>query len=124
MALLAKDNSQYGDTKHKWRTPLVLFALSLLAVTAAQEFEPEPATFADEYEVTAQTAPKLTELPGGFVTEGQLVWRANKSPYLLREDLVVEEQGELVVEPGVEVRFGPMVGITVRGKIQAIVSMF
>lgn len=122
MALLRKNNSQYGDTKHKWRTlPPLLLLLPFVHFSIGQFTEPEYTT--DPYVMTVKT-PQYTELPGGFVTDGQMLWSVGKSPYLLREDLVIERDGELVVEPGVEVRFGPMVGITVRGKITAIVSNF
>lgn len=61
----------------------------------------------------------LTELHGGRIVRGQRLLQRSKSPYLLREDLYVESDGELILEPGVEVRFGPMVGLTVRGVITA-----
>lgn len=61
----------------------------------------------------------LTELHDGRIVRGQKLLKRSKSPYLLREDLYVESDGELVLEPGVEIRFGPMVGITVRGVITA-----
>lgn len=64
----------------------------------------------------------LTELPGGMLAAGRTVWKSEGSPYLLRDDLLVEREAELVVEPGVEVKFAPMIGITVRGKLVAIVS--
>ncbi|XP_043526927.1 protein bark beetle [Frieseomelitta varia] len=61
----------------------------------------------------------LSELHGGRIVRGQRLLERSKSPYLVREDLFVEREGELVIEPGVEIRFGPMVGITVRGIITA-----
>lgn len=64
----------------------------------------------------------LTELPGGVLTGGRTVWKREGGPYLLRDDLLIERDAELVVEPGVEVRFAPMIGITVRGKLVAVVS--
>ncbi|XP_034245120.1 protein bark beetle isoform X3 [Thrips palmi] len=42
-----------------------------------------------------------------------------RSPYLLREDLIIDKTGELIIEPGVEVRFAPMTGITVHGVLTA-----
>lgn len=60
----------------------------------------------------------LHELRGGYIIRSQILSRS-KSPYLLREDLFVEKDGELVIEPGVEIRFGPMIGITVRGIVTA-----
>lgn len=61
----------------------------------------------------------LTELHGSHIVRGQRLLERSKSPYLVREDLFVERESELVIEPGVEIRFGPMVGITVRGIIIA-----
>ncbi|XP_015436907.1 PREDICTED: protein bark beetle [Dufourea novaeangliae] len=61
----------------------------------------------------------LTELRDGHIVRGQRVLERSKSPYLVREDLFVERDGELVIEAGVEIRFGPMIGITVRGIVTA-----
>lgn len=61
----------------------------------------------------------LHELHGGRIVRGQRLLSRSKSPYLLREDLFIEKDGELVIEPGVEIRFGPMIGITVRGILTA-----
>lgn len=66
----------------------------------------------------------LTEHPGGTLTEGQQRLVKAKSPYWLRSDIIVERNAELVIEPGVEVRFESMVGITVRGILTAVVSRF
>ncbi|XP_057327444.1 protein bark beetle isoform X2 [Microplitis mediator] len=64
-------------------------------------------------------ATELNELPGGHIISGQRIFKRSSSPYILREDLFVEKDGQLVIEPGVEIRFSPMVGITVRGVITA-----
>jgi len=61
----------------------------------------------------------MYELHGGRIVRNQKLLARSKSPYLLREDLFVERNAELVIESGVEIRFGPMVGITVRGIITA-----
>lgn len=61
----------------------------------------------------------LYELRGGYIVRDQRLLTRSRSPYLLREDLFVEKNAELVIESGVEIRFGPMVGITVRGIITA-----
>lgn len=107
-----KRHSQFSDTKYKWRTVYV-FILCCLYKCDGQELSAVDSYLDDK---------SLTELPGGFLTGGRTVWKADGSPYLLRDDLVVERDAELVVEPGVEVRFAPMIGITVRGKIIAAVS--
>lgn len=63
-----------------------------------------------------------TELPGGRILRGSRTLERLKSPYVLREDLYVERDAELRVEAGVEVRFAPMIGITVRGIVVAEVG--
>lgn len=54
---------------------------------------------------------------------GKLMLYERKSPYLLRQDLEVLQGGLLEIEAGVKVHFAPMVGITVRGSMKAIVSV-
>ena len=61
---------------------------------------------------------EFTELPVSRII-GQKILEKSKSPYIVREDLYVESGGELVIEPGVEIRFAPMIGLTVRGIITA-----
>ncbi|KAF7992731.1 hypothetical protein HCN44_005075 [Aphidius gifuensis] len=61
----------------------------------------------------------FTEIPGGHIVRNKRVLEKSKSPYLLREDLFIEREGKLVVESGVEIRFAPMIGITVRGILTA-----
>lgn len=64
----------------------------------------------------------LTNLPGGQIVKNHITLERIKSPYVLREDLFVEREAELRIEAGVEVRFAPMIGITVRGVVLAEVS--
>lgn len=64
---------------------------------------------------------EFTEIDGGPIV-GQRILRQSESPYVLNTDLEVERGGSLVIEPGVTVEFAPMVGITVRGVITAVVS--
>ena len=42
-----------------------------------------------------------------------------QSPYLIDHDILVRPEGELVIEAGVEIRFAPEAGITVRGILKA-----
>lgn len=63
----------------------------------------------------------LTELSGGRVI-GEKWLRQTESPYSLQMDLTVERSGKLFIEPGVTVHVAPMVGITVRGVLTALVS--
>lgn len=65
----------------------------------------------------------LTEFPGGLITKIQRLQKSS-SPYAVREDIVIDAAGELVVDPGVEIRFSPMVGITVHGVLSAKVRNY
>lgn len=63
----------------------------------------------------------VTELQGGAIV-GERTLRLLDSPYVLNTDLIVERGAKLVIEPGVEIHFAPMIGITVRGAIIGVVS--
>lgn len=73
--------------------------------------------------VSASGSAKYTEIVGDVVL-GEKVLRASESPYSLRTDLEVERRARLIIEAGVTIHFAPMVGITVRGSIVAMVSTF
>ncbi|XP_066146694.1 protein bark beetle [Euwallacea fornicatus] len=60
----------------------------------------------------------LTDYLGGSIVNRQVLEKS-RSPYWLRDDLIVEREGELVIEAGVTVKFDPQVGITVRGILSA-----
>jgi hypothetical protein len=64
---------------------------------------------------------EFTEINESSIT-GRTVLYTYKSPYLVRQDLEVQQYGVLEIEPGVKVHFAPMVGITVYGAIKAVVS--
>ncbi|CAG9858649.1 unnamed protein product [Phyllotreta striolata] len=72
-----------------------------------------------EFVYLQEPAPALTEHPGGRIANDKLVFSKSQSPYLLKNDIVVESNGELVIEPGVTVKIEPRVGITVRGILTA-----
>ncbi|XP_013178489.1 PREDICTED: uncharacterized protein LOC106125730 isoform X1 [Papilio xuthus] len=110
---LQKRHSQFSDTKYKWRTVLV-FVMFAVYVCNGQAVWSET----DPYLLNKSLG--LTELPGGVLAGGRTHWKLGGSPYLLRDDLLVEREAELVIEPGVELKFAPMVGITVRGKLIAV----
>lgn len=63
--------------------------------------------------------PGASEHPGGTITDDSLVFYKSRSPYVVRNDLIVERNAKVVIEPGVELRFEPQVGITVRGILTA-----
>lgn len=62
-----------------------------------------------------------TELQGGAIV-GERTLHLSDSPYVLNADLIVENGAKLFIEPGVQIRFAPMIGITVKGEITAVVS--
>lgn len=66
---------------------------------------------------------QITELSGGQIV-GERILHKYESPYLLRTDLEIERGAKLTIEPGVSIQFAPMVGITVRGSIYAVVSIY
>uniref|UniRef100_A0A8D8T2J5 Protein bark beetle n=2 Tax=Cacopsylla melanoneura TaxID=428564 RepID=A0A8D8T2J5_9HEMI len=63
--------------------------------------------------------PGVTQHPGGIIANKVSRLEKHFSPYLIKNDIIVEATGELVIESGVEVRFAPTVGITVRGVLTA-----
>jgi len=65
---------------------------------------------------------QVTELAGGVIQNRQQKLNKIHSPYLVREDIIIEKTGELAIDAGVEIRFSPMVGLTVRGILSANVS--
>ncbi|XP_068632960.1 protein bark beetle isoform X2 [Battus philenor] len=111
---LQKRHSQFSDTKYKWRTMLMFSMCLVFVVCDGQAIRSET----DPYLLNKSLG--LTELPGGVLAGGRTLWKFSGSPYLLRDDLLVEREAELVIEPGVELKFAPMVGITVRGKLVAV----
>lgn len=66
---------------------------------------------------------QLTELSGGSIV-GERTLRLSESPYILRTDIEIELGAKLIVEPGVHIHFSPMVGVTVRGSIIAVVCIY
>ncbi|RZC38585.1 uncharacterized protein BDFB_002499, partial [Asbolus verrucosus] len=60
-----------------------------------------------------------TEHPGGTIVNDKLVFSKLKSPYWLRNDIIIERNAELIIEPGVTIHVEPQVGITVRGVLTA-----
>lgn len=69
------------------------------------------------------TKTSFTELQGGRIISEKWL-RHMESPYTLHTDLLIERTGRLYIEPGVRVHVAPMVGITVRGVLNALVSCY
>lgn len=89
--------------------------------TSNDIINPDEFAETDQYHFVAKQ--EATELHGGRLT-GESTLLLSESPYLLRTDLEIERDAKLVLEPGVTVHVAPMVGITVRGIIKAIVSIY
>lgn len=105
----------------------VVMLIAIAGVAADIDDDVETLTFLPQSTQSMVITPRppdeqVTELAGGVIENRQQRLNKIHSPYLLREDLIVEKTGELVIDPGVEVRFSPMVGLTVRGVISAKVS--
>lgn len=94
------------------RTFLLLLLLATIDTTLGQDYASNEIPSANK---------ELTEVEGGEIV-GERTLRLAESPFLLRSDLEVAFGARLIVEPGVVVHVAPMVGITVRGALQAVVS--
>ncbi|UCC92622.1 MAG: right-handed parallel beta-helix repeat-containing protein [Thermoplasmata archaeon] len=55
----------------------------------------------------------------GWEPAETIVWAAGSSPIVLSESMGIDEDTRLVIEPGVEVRFDPDVGMEIRGHLLA-----
>ncbi|XP_034949444.1 protein bark beetle isoform X2 [Chelonus insularis] len=98
---------------------LCLF-LIILGSSRAELSTDSPSIYYTEPSITDNNdARELNELFGGHIINGPQSLKRSESPYILREDLIIEKNGQLIIEPGVEIRFAPMIGITVRGTIVA-----
>lgn len=104
---------------------ILCFLLTFLTVYGQSEegFDQTSIYYTEPIFINISSNNDVTELHGGHIVQGQRLLERSKSPYLVREDLFVEREGELVIESGVEIRFGPMIGITVRGIITAKVML-
>lgn len=105
----------------------VVMLIAFVGVAADIDDDVETLTFLPQSTQSMVITPRppdeqVTELAGGVIANRQQRLNKIHSPYLLREDLIVEKTGELVIDPGVELRFSPMVGLTVRGIFSAKVS--
>lgn len=76
-----------------------------------------------------EVPPEAGEAPSKFTEineqeiSGEKILYLSESPFLIRQDLEIQRNAKLIVEPGVTIHFAPMVGITVHGQIKAIVSI-
>lgn len=94
----------------------VLLAILVIVVVSSQEVSYNEINSDTEFNSNSET-----ELQGGDIV-GERTLRLSESPYVLKTDLIVENGAKLVIEPGVHIHFAPMIGITVKGEITAVVS--
>ncbi|XP_042893640.1 protein bark beetle-like [Penaeus japonicus] len=55
----------------------------------------------------------------GGVIASNVVYDVSGSPYVITQDITIEDGGVLTIEPGVTVQFDPGVGMTVKGVLRA-----
>lgn len=97
----------------------VLLTILVIVVVNSQEVSYNEINSDTEYSENSENSE--TELQGGDIV-GERTLRLSESPYVLKTDLIVDNGAKLFIEPGVQIRFAPMIGITVRGEITAVVS--
>lgn len=127
---LFKENGQYERQKLVWHSMNhIHLARSVFVITTVWMLLLLPAIVKCDNNVLNEidnggemhAKSTLTELTGGRVI-GEKWLRQMESPYSLEMDLTVERSGKLFIEPGVTIHVAPMVGITVRGVLTALVS--
>lgn len=62
-----------------------------------------------------------TEWSGGIVANHHRL-RADQSPYFILNNVIVEDSAQLIIDPGVILKFAPKTGITIKGSIIANVT--
>ena len=92
---MSPSNQSWGPPPNKRTFLQVLLLLSLVAFSAS-----------------------LTSIKDKVISDRRR-WSLDDSPFLVTDDLLVDPSGALEIEAGVEVRFAPEVGITVRGELKA-----
>ena len=100
---------------------------SIIALTTTLAYAQEPATPvqdstkvpAAESSAQVATAPEAIQLAKGTPIGGAIhgFIKAEQSPYLVTEDLTVEENQVLVIVPGVTLQFAPGTGLYVKGQL-------
>lgn len=103
-----------------WRTFIILFTYYRYSCGQLLTFDSQALTRSTAQSYSQTTVQTPIELQGGFIMAKTL--RLDKGMYVLREDLIIDTSAEVILDPGVEISFAPMVGITVRGIFRAMVS--
>ncbi|KAK7591213.1 hypothetical protein V9T40_002826 [Parthenolecanium corni] len=95
---------------------------SWLAIMVTMPLVPgavEVQTLSSALKYTASSVGEKTVFNQGLITGEKVTLEKQQSPYLVRKDIIIGEDGELRIEPGVTVFFAPTVGITVYGVLTA-----
>lgn len=64
-----------------------------------------------------------TEWSGGIIVNHHRL-KIDQSPYFILNNVIIEDTGQLIIDPGVTLKFSPKTGITVKGSIIANVIYF
>lgn len=113
--------SNFMNHKHLARSVFVIATATLLLLPTIVKCDNNNVLNEIDNGSEVHAKSTLTELSGGRVI-GEKWLRQIESPYSLQMDLTVEKSGKLLIEPGVTIHVAPMVGITVRGILTALVS--
>ncbi|CAH0387763.1 unnamed protein product [Bemisia tabaci] len=112
----------YFDISDVLKTCAIL--LVGLCAVGCEDFGKDPSWYQYSTVATTTFSNQITELAGGTIINKQLRLERHMSPYLVRDDLIIDRSGELIIDPGVELRFSPMIGITVRGVLTAQAKVY
>lgn len=80
---------------------------------------PDTVVRADVYRYAVTSTSDKTDFPNYVISGDKLILEKQRSPYLVKKDVLIAEDGELQIEPGVTLLFAPTVGITVKGILTA-----
>lgn len=108
--------------KHNKRSVVNIIGNALVALLLLQVISETCCQEVAQNEIDGNGNAQLTELSGGSIV-GERTLRLSESPYILRTDMEIELGAKLIVEPGVHIHFSPMVGVTVRGSLIAVVCI-
>ena len=75
-------------------------------------------------EIASATVTLVDQVKGveGPLSDDELHWTKDKSPYLVTDDILVPEGSTLIIDPGVDVQFNGAYYIQIEGTLQAVGS--
>ncbi|XP_015781798.1 protein bark beetle-like [Tetranychus urticae] len=75
--------------------------------------------YISQHHSSSTNSDTLTAKFTGGVVNSRLTLKLSASPYIIGENILIEKNGDLIIEPGVELRFNHRKSVTVYGSIQA-----